>query len=42
MNMHRQAPDDPFREYARKGEYDPGDPFSEFSDGKPNDNEEDK
>ena len=42
MNMHRQAPDDPFREYARKGEYDPGDPFSEFSDGKPNDNGDDK
>ena len=43
MNMQRNAPEDPFKEYARKGEYDPGDPFGEFSQSKPTDSDvEDK
>ncbi len=36
INVSRQAPpDDPFREFAKKGDYDPGDPFQEFSNKEP-------
>ena len=34
------APEDPFKEFAKRGEYDPGDPFSEFSSSPSNDTEE--
>ena len=36
LNTSRpNPPDDPFREFAKKGDYDPGDPFQEFSNSKP-------
>ncbi len=39
---YEKPPETPFKDFAERGEVDPGDPFSEFSDDKKDDNKDEK